>query len=122
MYRLPVGNGKGQRRLKKILGKACGSFLCTSLVPKELESAYYEESAEEILNEVPADMNEFYARMVECVLENHRAVKLAASIFLWTLSSLRPLKVSDLHSALKLDTDQTVHNLESRSLVSVVSS
>jgi WD40 repeat protein len=113
MDRLPAGNDDDRRRLKtKILEKASGSFLWTTLVVKELESAYSDESAEEILNEIPVDMNQFYARMVESILENRRAVKLAASIFLWTLFSLRPLKVSELQSALKLDTGQTVHNLE----------
>jgi WD40 repeat protein len=113
MDRLPAGNDDDRQRLKQnILEKSSGSFLWTTLVVKELELAYSEESAEEILNETPVDMNQFYAKMVETILENRRAVKLAASIFLWTLFSLRPLKVSELQSALKLDTGQTVHNLE----------
>jgi len=46
--------------------------LWVSLIVRELEQAYSEEGAEEILNEVPADMNKLYVRMLESVPKNGR--------------------------------------------------
>ncbi|KAK2744313.1 hypothetical protein FQN55_006827 [Onygenales sp. PD_40] len=113
MDSFPTDDDEGREKLKsKILQKACGSFLWVSLVVKELGQVYSEEGAEEVLNEVPTDMNKVYARMLEGPANNPRAAKLARSIFMWTLLALRPLKVDELQFAIKLDTDQTVHNLD----------
>jgi WD40 repeat protein len=112
MENLPAGNDEDREKLKaKILAKASGSFLWVSLVVKKLEQTYSEEGAEEVLNEVPTDMNEVYARMLESVHKNVRAAILARSIFMWMLLSLRPLKVNELQFAVKLDTNQTAHDL-----------
>ncbi|OBT74634.1 hypothetical protein VF21_06396 [Pseudogymnoascus sp. 05NY08] len=111
---LPASDDDGRENLKqRILAKASGSFLWVSLVVKELEQAYSEEGAEEILNDLSTDMNEFYARMLESIFDkNPRAATLARTIFVWSLLSLRPLKVDEIQLAVKLDISQTVHNLE----------
>jgi WD40 repeat protein len=113
MGHVPTGYGEGREMLRqKILEKASGSFLWVSLVIRRLEETYSEEEAEEVLSEVPTDMNELYAKMLESVLRNQRAVILAKSVYMWTSLSLRPLKIDGLQFALKMDTHQTVHNLE----------
>lgn len=111
---LPASDDDGRENLKqRILAKASGSFLWVSLVVKELEQAYSEEGAEEILNDLSTDMNEFYRRMLESIFDkNPRAAVLARAIFMWTLLSLRPLTIDELQLAIKLDISQTVHNLE----------
>ncbi|PKY00544.1 hypothetical protein P168DRAFT_260038 [Aspergillus campestris IBT 28561] len=107
---LPVGDNDGQQVLKtKILERAGGSFLWTSLVVQELESVYSEEAAEEVLNEVPADMNDLYAKMLASVPP--KGLRLARSLFIWTLLAMRPLSLDELKTAIKLDTGETVHNL-----------
>ncbi|GLB12828.1 hypothetical protein AtubIFM61612_000215 [Aspergillus tubingensis] len=107
---LPAGNNGSHKNLRdKILEKANGSFLWTSLVVQELEGVYSEEAAEEVLNEVPADMNNLYARMLDNI--PRKGHKLARSIFVWTLLGMRPLSLSELSYAVKLDTNETVHNL-----------
>ena len=112
MDRLPAGNDESRTKLKeRILGKASGSFLWVSLVVQELEQAYSEEGAEEVLNDVPVEMNKLYTRMLESVHKNGRATKLARSVFMWTLSSLRTLALSEMQCAIKLDTSETVRNL-----------
>ncbi|KAL9633201.1 MAG: hypothetical protein Q9164_004842 [Protoblastenia rupestris] len=112
MDRLPVGDAEGRTRLtERILQKASGSFLWVSLIVQELEQAYSEEGAEEILNEMPMEMNKLYARMLESVSKNGRATRLARSVFMWTLLSLRALALNEMQFAIKLDTDETVHNL-----------
>ena len=113
MEHVPVSDGEGGENLKqKILEKASGSFLWVSLVVQRLELTYSEEEAEEVLNEVPENMNELYAKMLESVLQNQRAVVLARSVYMWTALSFRSLKIDELQFALKMDTRQTVHNLE----------
>ena len=113
MDRLPAGDDEGRVKLKeKLLAKSSGSFLWVSLIVQELEQAYSEEGAEEVLNEVPHDMNNLYARMLESISTNERSTILAQSIFLWTLFSLRALILDELQCAIKLDINQTVHNLE----------
>lgn len=107
---LPVDNNDGQQDLKtKILDRAGGSFLWTSLVVQELENVYSEEAAEEVLNEVPADMNDLYAKMLVGVPP--KGLRLARSLFTWTLLAMRPLSLDELKPAVKLDTGETVHNL-----------
>lgn len=112
MDRLPASDVKGRTKLKdRILLKASGYFLWVSLIVRELEQAYSEEGAEEILNEVPADMNKLYIRMLESVPKNGRPTRLAKSILMWTLLSLRALTLDEMQYAIKLDTNETVHNL-----------
>ena len=112
MDRLPAGDVEGRTKLKdRILIKASGSFLWVSLIVRELEQAYSEEGAEEILNEVPADMNKLYVRMLESVPKNGRPTRLAKSVLMWTLLSLRALTLDEMQYAIKLDTNETVHNL-----------
>ena len=98
MDRLPAGDAEGRTKLKdRILIKASGSFLWVSLiVVRELEQAYSEEGAEEILNEVPADMNKLYARMLESVPKNGRPTRLAKSVLMWTPLSLRALTLDEM--------------------------
>ncbi|KAH8589976.1 hypothetical protein B0O99DRAFT_315745 [Bisporella sp. PMI_857] len=113
MDRVPVSDEEGHKNLEaKILSKASGSFLWVSLVIQRLEQAYSQEEVEEILNEVPTDMNELYRKILEELLRNPRGSKLARSIFSWTLLSLRPLKVEELQVSIKLDVNQTVRHLE----------
>lgn len=113
MGNLPAGGDDGRERLKcKILENACGSFLWVSLVVKELEQVYSEEGAEEVLNEVPTDMNKLYAQMLRGTANNLRTAILARSIFTWALLASRPLNTNELQLAIKLDTNHTVHNLE----------
>ncbi|PGH18076.1 hypothetical protein AJ79_00703 [Helicocarpus griseus UAMH5409] len=112
MDSFPTGDDEGRQKLKnKILQKACGSFLWVALVVKELDQVYSEEGAEEVLNEVPSDMNKVYARMLGSSANNPRTAALASSIFMWTLLALRPLRADELQFAIKLDINQTVHNL-----------
>ncbi|KAL8699347.1 MAG: hypothetical protein Q9201_006059 [Fulgogasparrea decipioides] len=112
MNRLPAGDEQGQMKLRnKLLEKSSGSFLWVSLIVQELEQAYSEEVAEEVLDEVPEDMNRLYARMLENLPQNERAMRLAKAIFMWTLFSFWALTVSEMQCAVKLDSNQTVHNL-----------
>lgn len=112
MDRLPVSNETMSTKLKsRILSNASGSFLWVSLIVQELEHAYSEEGAEEILNDIPSDMNRLYDRMLSSVPTSGRATKLARAVFSWATLSFRALTINEMQAALKLDTNDTVQNL-----------
>ncbi|KAL4970910.1 WD40 repeat-like protein [Aspergillus stella-maris] len=111
MHHLPVGDESRQESLReRILAKSGGSFLWTSLVVQELEGVYSEERADHVLNEMPSDMHDFYARMLSTISEKGR--KLAHSVFSWCLLAMRALAVDEFQCALKLDSNETVQNLD----------
>ncbi|KAF2232191.1 hypothetical protein EV356DRAFT_489005 [Viridothelium virens] len=110
---LPTDDERGRTKLKdRILGKASGCFLWTALVVQELQHTYSEEGAEEVLNDVPTDMDDLYAKMLDNIPTNARARKLAKSLFTWALSSFRALNLDEMQCAIKLDTGETVHHLD----------
>lgn len=119
MDQLPVEDSESRANLtKKILAKSNGSFLWVRLVVQELEHTWSQEGVEEVLNEIPADMNLLYMRTLEKISKLNRATKLAKAILTWTVCAARPLTVSEMKCALKLDINETVHNLE-RSITSI---
>lgn len=109
---LPISDWDGQRKLKEqLLNKSSGSFLWVSLTIRELEQAYSEEDAEEILCEVPEDMNRLYIRMLKGLSSSDRAVRLTQCLFSWTLLTRRALTLREMQCAIKLDLNRTVHHL-----------
>ena len=119
MSQLPVSDGGGQLKLReKLLDKSSGSFLWVSLIIQELEQTYSEEDAEEILNEVPEDMSQLYIRMLKSLPSSERATRLTHCVFSWTLLTRRALTLSEMQCAIKLDLNQTIHNL-SKSLSAI---
>lgn len=113
MSHLIAGTEENRTELKqKVLEKASLSFLWVSLIVQELEQIYSMESVERVLEQIPDQMDEYYKRMLKTVVKNKHAIKLAQSVITWTLLSMRSLSLDQLHSALKLDSGETVHNLE----------
>ena len=113
MDHLPVSGAASRLWLReKLLDKSSGSFLWVSLIVQELQQAYSEEDVEEILNEIPEDMNQLYTRMLESLPSSDRAVRLTQCLFSWTLLSRRALTLDEMQCAIKLDLNQTVHNLD----------
>lgn len=116
---LPVEDSKSRANLtNKILAKSNGSFLWVRLVVQELQHTWSEEGVEEVLNEIPADMNLLYMRTLEKMSKVSRAAKLAKAILTWTVCAARPLTLGETQCALKLDINETVPNLE-RSITSI---
>ena len=112
MNHLPFSSESSQLKLKEILlNKSSGSFLWISLIMEELAQTYSEEDAEEILNEVPEDMNRLYSRMLKGLPTNERAIRLTQCLFFWILLTRHPLTLSEMQHAIKLDLNQTIHNL-----------
>ena len=97
---------------KQILQKASGSFLWVALIVQELEQAYSTGIVEEILNEVPADMNKLYERILSRMPRGQRLAKLAKAILTWTVLSLRPLTVAETQHFVNLDLNDTIFSLD----------
>jgi hypothetical protein len=104
--------GDVDRLCDKILKKSQGSFLWVRLVLQEFENAYTDEDIEAILHEVPDDLFQMYLRMLQTIESEKRRTKLAKSILSWVALACRPLTVDELRCAIKLDMNETPHNLE----------
>jgi len=55
---------KGKKWTKKILAKSGGYFLLVRLVLQVLENIYDDTTIETVLEEMPAEINDFYTRTV----------------------------------------------------------
>jgi hypothetical protein len=96
----------------RILAKSQGSFLWVRLVLQEFENAYTDEDIEAILHEVPDDLYQMYLRMLQTIESERRRTKLAKSILSWVTLACRPLTIDELRCAIKLDINETPHNME----------
>ncbi|KAK3349876.1 hypothetical protein B0T25DRAFT_582714 [Lasiosphaeria hispida] len=94
----------------KILKKSSGSFLWTRLVLQGFSTAWTSEAMDNVLNEIPADLFELYARMVRSIETDARKMALARPILTWVALASRPLAVEELRCAVRLDVNQTLQN------------
>ncbi|KAJ5150912.1 NACHT and WD domain protein [Penicillium canariense] len=104
MEYLPIDTNMEKQKLREeILSKADASFLWVRLVMDELEGVYGYESIMSVLQEIPEGMKSYYQRTVTDMAQHKREKHIAKSILLWVLSAARPLSISELSEALKLD-------------------
>lgn len=101
-----------QDTVRQILDKSRGCFLWVSLVVQELRDARTSADKRKILDEVPPDMNDLYARILNTMSQASHGKELAKAILDWTVCSRRPLKISELHEALELDLKSSVDSVE----------
>ncbi|TGO18928.1 hypothetical protein BPAE_0361g00040 [Botrytis paeoniae] len=112
MDTLPLDTPHKQEELtERILGMSSGSFLWVRLVMQELSEIYSEEEIETVLSDIPADMNQFYTKILRNLSNDRRGAKLAKVIFTWIVCSYRPLTITEMQCALKLDSKSTVNSL-----------
>jgi Predicted acetyltransferases and hydrolases with the alpha/beta hydrolase fold len=96
-----------ERMCEKILKKSFGSFLWARLVLEELETIWTEEDIDTVLDNIPGNLFEYYARMVRSIVEDKRKIGLASTILTWVVLARRPLTIEELICAVKLDLGQT---------------
>lgn len=110
---LPSVNEKGREQIvQRILQKSQGCFLWVSLVFEELRDAHTLRDVERILDEVPSNMNELFARIVDSMSAAVYGKALAKAIITWTVCAMRPLKTLELDEALRLDLQDSIDNIE----------
>lgn len=94
--------------IRKVIEKSSGCFLWVSFVVDQLKECYSSEEIEEVLEEIPEALEDIYRRNIKTMISHVRSAKLAKTVLTWTLYAVRPLKVEELKSAIKLDTGQDV--------------
>jgi WD40 repeat protein len=101
---LSIDSGEEKQQLiDEILSKSNDSFLWVRLVMDELEGVYGYESIMSVLQGIPEGMKSYYQRTISEMAENKREKHIAKAILLWVVCAARPLSISELSEALKLD-------------------
>lgn len=110
---LPSVDADGQESIvRQILEKSRGCFLWVSIVVQELRNVYTSTDKQMILDEFPTNMNELYAQILNSMSKAPYGKELAKAILSWTVCSIRPLRVPELHEALQLDLNLSIDGLE----------
>lgn len=113
MKNIPLQNEAScQKVIEAILEKSGGSFLWVVLVLEEMRSAFSEADIQQILEEVPQGMEALYERTLALMSRMSRGKHLIKAVLLWTLCVIRPLTVKELEHALKLDTGESILDLQ----------
>ena len=110
---LPMASEAARTSLvEQLLEKSNGNFLWIALTLRELEETNSEEQVLNTLQSVPVEMDGVYHRILMNISAVPRNVQLAKAILRWVVCAARPLSVSELKEAIKLDIRETPHNLE----------
>jgi WD40 repeat protein len=111
-HKLHVGTEvRGKSILSQILQKSQGCFLWVRLVLEELSTVWTLQQVEQVLQEVPQEMDLLYSRALEQMASRPtKSIAIARAIIMWTLCAIRPMLVDELQSALQLDIGTTVQD------------
>ncbi|KFA78743.1 hypothetical protein S40288_01623 [Stachybotrys chartarum IBT 40288] len=90
-----------------VLSKSNGLFLWASLTSAKLEDAYSFEDKQDILRQIPPEMDGFYSRIIKSIADSPSA-DLAKCILKWTICSTKLLNLNELIEAVKLDISKTL--------------
>ena len=101
-----------EKLVERILEKSNGNFLWATLVVRELEGAMSEQRVQDILESVPEEINELYARIFKQLLVSPKEAKVVTTIFRWIVCASRPLTVEELKEALRLEIHEVLPQLE----------
>ncbi|PGH31899.1 hypothetical protein GX50_05334 [[Emmonsia] crescens] len=93
--------------VERILEKSNDSFLWTAIVLKELLNVHGQKDINQVLEEVPQEMEPLYFRILEMMSRANHGKKLGKAILAWSICAVRPLTVPELESALNLDLGDT---------------
>lgn len=111
---LPVEDEVACKNLiTQILQKCNGCFLWAAVALRKLETIHSEEQIRDVLENVPAEMDDLYTRILEGVAAVPSNVEIAKSIFRWMVCATRPLTTEELKEALRLDINHVVPRFES---------
>lgn len=110
---LPLDQDFRRKVVATVVEKSSGCFLWVVLVLEELGKVYTEADIEQVLEEVPPDMDDLYKRALDLMSSTVRNKELVRAILTWVMCAARPMNTTELAQALKLDLGFTVHALES---------
>jgi WD40 repeat protein len=95
-----------------VLENSHGSFLWVILVLKEMRLIISEADIQRILDEIPPGLDALYERTLKTMSQMNRGKLLIKSILRWVVCAIRPLTIKEMECALKLDTGESILNLE----------
>ena len=109
MEKVPLVSQEGrQTAVDTILARCEGCFLWVVLVLKELERVFSEEGVQQVLNEVPQGMNSLYKRALDSLSQLTHGKHILKALLIWAVCGTRPLKITELDQALKIDVGETI--------------
>lgn len=118
MDSLPSTDEDGrQDMVTRILAKSNGCFLWVRLILQELRQVHTSLEIRQVLEDIPSDMTDLYARILDSMSAAPYGKKLAKAILIWTVCSARSLSTNELRHALELDIKDNIDNIE-RAIVS----
>ncbi|KFZ16946.1 hypothetical protein V501_01985 [Pseudogymnoascus sp. VKM F-4519 (FW-2642)] len=94
-----------------ILKKSAGCFLWANLVLQQLSNVQTVSDTQRILEETPSDMDDLYARILMSMSDEPQGNDIAKAILHWVVCSARPMTIEELHHALELDLDDSIHSV-----------
>ncbi|KAK1719403.1 uncharacterized protein BDZ83DRAFT_585306, partial [Colletotrichum acutatum] len=96
-----------QTLVADVLTKADGNFLWTSLTIARLEKSYSLEDKQDVLRQIPPQMDELYSRTLDLISQSPSA-ELAECVLKWVICSPKSLHINELAEAVKLDIGKTL--------------
>ncbi|KAK4211569.1 hypothetical protein QBC37DRAFT_11651 [Rhypophila decipiens] len=102
-----INEGENGKVMATILDKSRGIFLWAALTVARLDELYSAEDIEAALEEVPTQMHEFYANILETIKNSPNADK-AECILKWVVCAPSPMTVEELKDAVLLDIGHTL--------------
>ncbi|KAK4196077.1 hypothetical protein QBC40DRAFT_235130 [Triangularia verruculosa] len=96
-----------ERLVTELLKKSNGSFLWTSLTLSRLDGLYCVEDMEDALSSMPVRMNPLYIRIATSI-EESASYELTKCLLGWVICAQRPLLMTELCGAIKLDIGRTL--------------
>lgn len=112
IYNLPQSTNEERKEMvDTILEKSAGCFLWVNLVFQQLRIGQTASDTQRILEQTPSDMNDLYSRILRRMSDEAHGKDMAKAILNWVICSARPLTVDELHKALELDLNDTIHNV-----------
>lgn len=104
---MPVDPADQTEFIDMIVEKAAGNFLWAVLVMKQLNQAYTDQDIQDILEDVPQEIEALYMRTVK-KMEKAKNKSLIQTILTWVICSLRPLSLDEMKDAITLSLGYTV--------------
>jgi WD40 repeat protein len=113
-HKLHVGTEQERQALiTRMLEKSQGIFLWVRLVLEELSTVWTAKQVEQVLEDVPQEMNLLYSRAVQLIGSRPaHSIAVASAILIWSVCAIRPMTISELQCALELDIGTTVQDPE----------
>ncbi|KAJ5178230.1 uncharacterized protein N7500_000929 [Penicillium coprophilum] len=99
--------GPYQDLASDVISKSNGIFLWASLTVAKLEDAYSVEDKQDVLLQIPLEMDMFYSRIIASI-DKSPSSELAKCILKWTICSPNPLHIKELTEAVRLDIGRTL--------------